>query len=87
MKFTTTTITTTILALVVTLPSSVVFASTDKSNVSVSISNASSVTASTSRAVIVYNKFLNLVKQPNKLTESTSFLKAHIYEVSSSQQA
>ncbi|OAB36065.1 hypothetical protein [Paenibacillus glacialis] len=84
MKFKSTTLAT-ILALVVTLQSGVVYASVDQSTVSVAISNVATVPTTTSRANLVYNKFLILVKQPDKLTEANTFLKTHIYEVSSSQ--
>ncbi len=85
MKFRPSTIATTILTLVVTLQSGAVYASADQPTVSTSNNNVVTVTASTSRANIVYNKFLTLVKQPDKLTEANTFIKTHIYEVSSSQ--
>lgn len=52
--------------------------------------SSSHITATTTnpiknRADIVYNKFLYIVKQPNKLIEANAFLKAHIYEVNSYQ--
>ena len=39
----------------------------------------------TNRADHVYDTFLKLVQQPNKLKESHTFLKSHIYEVNSYQ--
>lgn len=78
-----------ILAVIFTLEagSSTLFASASQpdSNVSSSHITATTSVPITSRADIVYNKFLYIVKQPNKLIEANAFLKAHIYEVNSYQ--
>ncbi len=76
-----------ILAVIFTLEagSSTLFASASQPNSNGSSSPITVTTTNPNRANIVYNKFLYIVKQPNKLVEANAFLKAHIYEVTSYQ--
>jgi hypothetical protein len=79
-----------ILALMVTVQatgSGAVNAASDESTTNTSSNTFITVKSSvvSDRANLVYNKFLTLVQQPNKLKESHTFLKSHIYEVNSYQ--